>query len=192
MCVYSNLAGAINEVHSRPVPISVCVPGEEFVVQSDGILEPVRLHGTLDVLDGDCSNANSGLWTPTTVKSGWYRSCIRRRKGRVRWQFTHANVQKSSRTTRSRRAASISGSPSGVFNHGSMPTSSGARPRTGNRRAASSTGPRGVSCREGHNWVHGVGRMRSRRSRRVITESHVPIAIATRVGPGQQDKAIER
>src|SRR5256885_1585905 len=39
---------------------------------------------------------------------------------------------------------------------------------------------RGVSRREGHNSLDGGGRMRSRRSRWVI-ESHVPIAIATRV-----------
>src|SRR3954451_8762734 len=65
--------------------------------------------------------------------------------GRVRWQFTHAKVQNSSRTTRSRTAASLSGSPSGVLNHGSTPTSSGARPRTANRRTASSSiGARGV------------------------------------------------
>src|SRR3954447_18567506 len=36
----------------RPVPVSVCVPSEEFVVQSDGIFEPVLPHGTLDVLNG--------------------------------------------------------------------------------------------------------------------------------------------
>src|SRR5918996_1113907 len=71
----------------------------------------------------DRSTANSGEWTPTTVKSGWYRPCIRRRNGRVRWQFTHAKVQNSSRTTRPRRVASLSGSPSGVLNHGLTPTS---------------------------------------------------------------------
>jgi hypothetical protein len=30
----ANLAGAIDEVHGRPVPVSVCVPSDEVVVQS--------------------------------------------------------------------------------------------------------------------------------------------------------------
>src|SRR5918996_810214 len=51
LCV-ANLPGAIDEVHRRPVPVSVCVPSDEFVVQSDRILEPVLPHGTLDVLNG--------------------------------------------------------------------------------------------------------------------------------------------
>src|SRR4051812_11538075 len=45
-------AGAIAEIHGRPVPVSVRVPSDEVVVQSDGILEPVLPHGTLDVLNG--------------------------------------------------------------------------------------------------------------------------------------------
>jgi hypothetical protein len=48
----ANLAGAIDEVHGRPVPVSVRVPSDEVVVQSDGILEPVLPHCTLDVLNG--------------------------------------------------------------------------------------------------------------------------------------------
>lgn len=47
----ANLAGAIDEVHRRPVPVSVCPPSDEFVVQSNGILERVLPHGTLDVLN---------------------------------------------------------------------------------------------------------------------------------------------
>jgi hypothetical protein len=47
-----DLAGAIDEVHGGPVPVSVRVPSDEVVVQSDGILEPVLPHGTLDVLNG--------------------------------------------------------------------------------------------------------------------------------------------
>src|ERR671914_316417 len=87
----------------------------------------------------DRSIATGGEGTPRPVKWVGYRQYIRRRNGRVRWQFTHAKVQNSSSTTRSRRVASLSGSPSGALNHGSTPTSSGARPRTGNRRAASSS-----------------------------------------------------
>jgi hypothetical protein len=48
----ANLAGAIDEVHGRPVPVSVRVPSDEVVVQSDGLLELVLPHGTLDVLNG--------------------------------------------------------------------------------------------------------------------------------------------
>src|SRR3954464_7148329 len=48
----ANLAGAIDEVHGRPVLVSVRVPSDGVVVQSDGILEPVFPHGTLDVLNG--------------------------------------------------------------------------------------------------------------------------------------------
>src|SRR3954451_8275460 len=48
----ANLAGAIDEVHGRPVLVSVRVPSDEVVVQPDGIVEPVLLHGTLDVLNG--------------------------------------------------------------------------------------------------------------------------------------------
>src|SRR5204863_2714661 len=48
----ANVAGAIDEVHGRPVPVSVRVPSDEVVVQSDGILEPMLPHGTLDVLNG--------------------------------------------------------------------------------------------------------------------------------------------
>jgi hypothetical protein len=48
----ATLTGAIDEVHRRPVPVSVCVPRDEVVVQSDGIFEPVLPQGTLDVLNG--------------------------------------------------------------------------------------------------------------------------------------------
>ena len=101
----------------------------------------------------------------------------------MRWQFTHAKVQNSSRTTRSRRAASLSGWPSG-----------GVEPRLDADQfgsAAEDSQPtrsillhrcaRGVSRREGHSSVDGGGRMRPRRSRWAIAKSHVPIAIATRV-----------
>ena len=48
----ADLTGAIDEVDRRPVPVSVCVPSDEVVVQSDGIFEPLLPHGTLDVLNG--------------------------------------------------------------------------------------------------------------------------------------------
>ena len=122
----TNLAGAIDEIHGRPVPVSVRVPSDEVVVQSDGILEPVLPHGALDVLNGPLE-CELGTVDADDREVGLVLIVHRRRNGRVGWQFTHAKVQNSSRTTRSRRAASLSGSPSGVLNHGSTPTSSGAR-----------------------------------------------------------------
>jgi hypothetical protein len=46
------MTGAIDEVDRRPVPVSVCVPGDEVAGQSDGIFEPLLPHGALDVLNG--------------------------------------------------------------------------------------------------------------------------------------------
>jgi hypothetical protein len=77
----------------RPVPVSVRVPSDEVVVQSDGIFEPVLSHGMLDVLNGALE------WELGTVDAD------DREVGLV------------------------------VLGHGSTPTSSGARPRTANRRA---------------------------------------------------------
>jgi hypothetical protein len=45
----------IDEVHGRPVPVSVRVASDEVAVQSDRILEPVLPHGMLDVLNGPLS-----------------------------------------------------------------------------------------------------------------------------------------
>jgi DNA-binding transcriptional LysR family regulator len=44
----ANLAGAIDEVHGRPAPVSVRVASDEVVVQSSGIPEPALAHGTVD------------------------------------------------------------------------------------------------------------------------------------------------
>src|SRR3954465_12384523 len=48
----ANSTGAIDQVHRRPVPVSVCVPSDEVVADSDGILGALRPHGTLGVLNG--------------------------------------------------------------------------------------------------------------------------------------------
>src|SRR5918999_3643284 len=119
----------------------------------------------------DRSNANSGEWTPTTVKSGWYRQYIRRRNGRVCWQFTHAKVQNSSSTSRSRRFASSSGAPSGVLSHGSTPMSSGPRPSTDKLAAASSPiGVLPVSRRRKFTLRYGDAASRSWQSHRLIAD----------------------
>ena len=68
----ANLAGAIDEVHGRPVPVSVCVPSERsrYPVRRDTRARPPAT--ARSTFPTDRSNENSGLWTPTTVKWGWY------------------------------------------------------------------------------------------------------------------------
>ena len=85
------------------------------------------------------------------------------------WQFTHAKVQNSSRTTRFRSAASLSGSPSGVLNQGLMPTSSGAWSEADSGLAASSSAGAGEVFREREvTTVHRDRRVRSQQSCRTI------------------------
>src|SRR5918998_62844 len=75
-----NLTGAIDEVYGRPVPVSVCVPGDEVVVQSDRVLEPVLPDGALDVLNGpldcelgrvDADDREVGLVAPMHPPQEW-------------------------------------------------------------------------------------------------------------------------
>ena len=57
-----------------------------------------------------CSNANSGVWTPTiTSPFGWYVAHHAFRCGSVRRQLMQEYVQKSIRTTLPRSAASVWG-----------------------------------------------------------------------------------
>ena len=67
----ANLAGAIDEVHGRPIPVPVRVPSDEVVVQSDGILELVLPHGTLDVLNGPLEQ-ELGTVDADDREGGWY------------------------------------------------------------------------------------------------------------------------
>ena len=63
-------------------------------------------------LSGTRSNANSGLWTPTIVSPAAAIGGIPRLEvGSVLRQLMHEYVQKSTSTTRPRRAASVRGWP---------------------------------------------------------------------------------
>src|SRR3954447_16487904 len=48
----ADLAGAVQQIERRPVPVSVRIPGGIVVVEADWVLEPLFAHSTFDVLRG--------------------------------------------------------------------------------------------------------------------------------------------
>src|SRR3954465_14114302 len=90
-----------------------------------GYLIPSRLTAA-PTLDGSCSNANSGVCTPTIVNPRErYSASHAFTCGSVRRQLTHEYVQKSTSTTRPRSDAIVNG---WVLNHRPPGCSSGAFP----------------------------------------------------------------
>src|SRR6476646_8853170 len=76
-----------------------------------------------------CSNPNSGVWTPRTVRpASAYFAAHARTYGSVRSQLTQVYVQKSTRTTRPRSASGFNGSE---LSQPVAPSNDGRRPSTG-------------------------------------------------------------
>jgi hypothetical protein len=108
----------VDQVLGGPVLVRVVVPRLVTVVLDDRIVMPSRFTAAR-TLDATCSNANSGVCTPTITRPFlWYVVYHDFRCGSVRRQLMHEYVQKSTSTTLPRSCASVNGfeliqSPSG-------------------------------------------------------------------------------
>src|SRR4051812_2150285 len=160
--------------YGRPVPVSVRVPSDEVVVQSDGILEPVLPHGTLDVLNGplecelgtvDADDREVGLVliVHSTQESEGALAVHAREGPKLEQDDVVAKGREPHRLPVRGVEPRVDADQFGSAAEDSQPMRSILLHRCA----------KGVSRRERHNSVDAGGRMRSRRSRWVITESHV-------------------
>lgn len=170
----ANLAGSVDEV-----PVSVRVPGDEVVVQPDRILEPVLMHGTLNVLnralecelgtvDADHRAGRLILIVHPTQESEGVLAVHTREGLELEQDDAVAKGRKPQRLAVPRVEPRIDAEQFGRAPEDSQWTRSVLLQRPARR----------VSRTEGHDLIHGGGRMTSQRSLRAIAKSHVAIALA--------------
>src|SRR4051812_7740988 len=162
----ANLAAAIDEIHGRPVLVSVRIPSDEVVVQPDRILEPVLLDGTLDVLNGplkcelgtvDADDPEVGLVLVVQSTQEWEGAlAVHAREG--------PELEQDDAVAKGRESQRLA--VRGVEPRiDADQFRSAAEDRQRMRSILLDRCPRGVSAREGHSLVDGGGRGKSLRSR---------------------------
>ena len=124
----------VDEVFGRPVLVVVGIPGAVVVVDRDRILAPElgRLGRTFETT---CSNANSGVWTPTTTKpSFWYALVPGLDVGQGALAVDARVGPEVDQDDLAAQRPIVSGLSPGVFSHAVILVKSGAGPQSTRRR----------------------------------------------------------